>query len=84
MEIIIQYTSGIKCKLASSFFNQLLHDNVCRYSLHYNVLLGLMIRSKRVNKKIILPSMTKTSFHAKVEVHGSHGLPVMTQTWPAL
>ena len=27
---------------ASSFFNQLLHCNVCRYGLHYNVLLGLM------------------------------------------
>ena len=27
---------------ASSFFNQLLLCNVCRYGLHYNVLLGLM------------------------------------------
>ena len=34
-------------------------------------------RSKRVNEKIVLFRM-KTSFHAKVQVCGSHGLSVMT------
>ena len=33
----------IKCKIASSFFNHLLHYSVCRYGLHYNAFLGLMI-----------------------------------------
>ena len=39
----------------------------------------IIARSKRVNKKLyfVTLSRTKTTFLAKVQVHGSHGLPVM-------
>ena len=71
------YLLSIKCKIANSFLNQLLHFNVCRYGLHYNVLLGLMTsvqeEVKGLTKKLyfVTLSRTKTSFHAKVQVHGS-------------
>ena len=68
---------GVKCKVASSFFNQFLRYNVhvCRYGLHYNVLLTddiSITRSKSVS--FVTLSRRKTSFHAEGQVHA---LPVL-------
>ena len=48
----------------------------------YNVVRtdDISIRSKRVNEKLYFVTLSrmKTSFYAKVQVRGSHGLSVMT------
>ena len=61
------------------FFKQLLHRNVCRYGLHYNVLLEMMMSEIEGLTKglyFIILCRRKTSFHAKFQVQCLHGLPL--------
>ena len=74
------------CKSILAFvamlYNQLLHCNVC--TLHCSILLEIMMsvlqEIKGLTKElyVFIHSRRKSSFHAKIEVHCSHGLPVLT------
>ena len=58
-------------------YNQLLHFNVCRYGLHYNVLLDMMMSVlQEIHTSLYFPG--GSPFSIEYQVHCLHDLPVLT------